>query len=936
LNRKTVVIFIIIALFILINAINSYYLDWLWFESMEYGKVFTTMLFSQLGIRILFFFIFFAFLYFNFRMARNHFLNPSSLSLRQQLMTRQLGNLMTKRNYNLANLGISALTAFLFTAVTSNYWLPVLKFLNRVPFEIKDPILNQDIGYYVFQLPFYLILRDFFLTSVILTIILIGALYFVISFSPGVTIMNWWQGFEGKKHLTFLVSLLFMIKAYDYRLQLYELLFSPRGAAFGASYTDVNIQMPVLRILMVISLVLAVFLLYKTFRPDTRSVPLAVMALLIASLALGSAYPALIQNFRVEPNEMVYEMPYLEHNIAFTQQAYGLEDIKKEIYPAEKQLAFEDLEDNQGTLQNVRLWDPRPIIKTYNQLQGLRPYYRFDDIDIDRYTIDGTYRQVMLSARELDQQFLPDRAKTWVNQKLRYTHGYGVTMNPVNEVTNQGLPNFIVRNIPPRTETDIVLDKPEIYYGEVENPYVVVNTNTEEFNYPMGDTNAYTSYDGDGGVPVNSFFRKILFALRFNDHRIILANDITNESQVMFDRSIGERVRKTAPFLEYDGDPYIVINDGRLFWIQDAYTTTNKYPYSEPQGNQNYIRNSVKVVIDAYHGKVDYYVFDDQDPLVQVYSNIFPELFKPIEEIPQGLFEHLRYPEDLFNIQSNIFTLYHMEDPRVFYNKEDEWKIPMEVYEGQQQEVEPYYNILQIPGEEEPEFVLMLPYNPIRRDNMVSWLAARCDGNNLGEMVLYLFPKDKTIFGPLQIEGRIDQNARISEQLTLWDQRGSNVIRGNLLVLPISDSIIYVEPVFIQADQGQLPELARVIVVHDERVVMEENLQTALVTLFGEAPEEIAEADVTDRILTLEELITQANELMDKAESALKQGDWSLYGEYQDELQSTLEKLGGMVEEEIEDIDGTEDLLNDLNGLDEMEDLEYEDGLEYEDLEYED
>jgi len=542
----------------------------------------------------------------------------------------------------------------------------------------------------------------------------------------------------------------------------------------------------------------------------------------------------------------------------------------------------------------------------------------------------------MLSARELDQQFLPDRAKTWVNQKLRYTHGYGVTMNPVNEVTNQGLPNFIVRNIPPRTETDIVLDKPEIYYGEVKNPYVVVNTNTEEFNYPMGDTNAYTSYDGDGGVPVNSFFRKILFALRFNDHRIILANDITNESQVMFDRSIGERVRKTAPFLEYDGDPYIVINDGRLFWIQDAYTTTNKYPYSEPQGNQNYIRNSVKVVIDAYHGKVDYYVFDDQDPLVQVYSNIFPELFKPIEEIPQGLFEHLRYPEDLFNIQSNIFTLYHMEDPRVFYNKEDEWKIPMEVYEGQQQEVEPYYNILQIPGEEEPEFVLMLPYNPIRRDNMVSWLAARCDGNNLGEMVLYLFPKDKTIYGPLQIEGRIDQNARISEQLTLWDQRGSNVIRGNLLVLPISDSIIYVEPVFIQADQGQLPELARVIVVHDERVVMEENLQTALVTLFGEAPEEIAEADVTDRILTLEELITQANELMDKAESALKQGDWSLYGEYQDELQSTLEKLGGMVEEEIEDIDGTEDLLNDLNGLDEMEDLEYEDGLEYEDLEYED
>ncbi len=904
-NRRYLALFALAALYIIINIVNRYYLDWLWFQNLEYGSVFTTVLYSQIGVRALYFLGIFAVLFINLRLARNTVLNPPNLMLRHKLFSSRFGNLLTPRNYTLLSLGASAILAFLFSAVPGDQWLTLLKYFNRSDFGLADPILNRDVSFYVFVLPFYLFIKDYLTTLVVLSLLLMGGLYFAISMSPESSYERWWNYLEGKRHLTILAALLFIIKAWDYRLKIYELLFSDRGAAFGAGYTDVTVQIPVLRILTILALVLGIFLLVKSFKPDTRSLPLSVGALLIASLLLGSLYPAAVQNFRVDPNELALETPYLEHNISFTRTAYDLEDIQTETYSITDQVDPNVLETNRGTFQNIRLWDYRPIKTTYNQLQGIRPYYTFHDVDIDRYTLDGTYRQVMLSARELDQNELPEGAQTWVNQRLKYTHGYGFTMSPVNEVTSDGLPRFLVRNIPPVTETDLDIQRPEIYFGEKTDQYVFVNTLTEEFDYPMGTTNAYTMYEGDGGVTINSFLRKILFSLRFSDYRILLSNDITNESRVLFDRNIHERVRKIAPFLQYDQDPYLVVSQGRLFWIFDAYTTSNRFPYAQPFRGINYIRNSVKIVIDVYNGMVDYYVVDDTDPIIQAYSSIFPDLFKPMEQVPAELFSHFRYPVDLFDLQSQVYSLYHMEDPRVFYNKEDQWTIPIENYDGQQIPVEPYYTILQLPGEEEPEFVLMLPFNPVRRDNMIAWMAARCDPEHYGERLVFRFPREQTILGPRQVEARIDQNTEISSQLTLWDQRGSRVIRGNLLVLPINHSLLYVEPIFLQAEQGQYPELARVIVLYGENLVMEETLQKALDRIFGEAPDAPEEEDETG---TMEELIVQANRLMSEAREALVQGDWSGYGRIQEELERTLKNLAEIIDVPVEEEDMEEDM----------------------------
>ncbi len=920
--KRSYVIFIALGfLFVIFNVVNHFYLDLLWFQSLNYGSVFTTILFSQIGIRVLYFLGIFGAIFLNLRLARNAVLNPPNLMLRHKLFKSQIGNLLVPKTYTLLALGASGLVALLFSAASGDHWMTVLQYFNRTSFDIAEPILNRDVGFYIFELPFFILIKDYLSSLVVLSIITVGGLYFAISMSPEVTPTGWWNQLEGKKHLSFLVSFFFLLKAFDYHLQIYEMLFSLRGAAFGASYTDVTVQIPALRILMFISLGLGVFLMIKSFKPNSRSLPLAAGMLIIASLLLGSIYPAAIQSFRVEPNELVMEMPYLEHNIQFTREAFDLEDVKTESYSITAQLDPEVLDQNQGTIQNIRLWDYRPIKTTYNQLQGLRPYYVFHDIDIDRYILDGSYRQVMLSARELDQNELSETAKTWVNLKLKYTHGYGFAMSPVNEATSDGLPKFMVRNIPPITQTDLVIDRPEIYYGEKTDPYVIVNTLTEEFDYPLGTTNAYTMYEEESGVTINSFFRKVLFSLRFSDYKMLLSNDITNESQVLFDRNINKRVRKIAPFLQYDQDPYLVVSEGRLFWMQDAYTTSTNYPYSEPFGGVNYIRNSVKVVINAYNGEVDYYIVDNSDPLIQVYDNMFPDLFKPVTEMPQGLQNHFRYPVDLFSLQSRVYAQYHMEDVRVFYNKEDEWTIPIENYDGQQIQVEPYYTILQLPGEQEPEFVLMLPYNPIRRDNMIAWMAARCDPEHYGERVVFRFPREQTVLGPRQVEGRIDQNTEISSQLTLWDQRGSRVIRGNLLVLPINNSILYVEPIFLQADQGEQPELVRVIVMHEDNLVMEETLQKALDRIFGETPDTPQE----DETGTVEELIIRANGLISEAKEALAQSDWSRYGRIQEELESTLKSLAEIVDvpiiEEIIDEELMEDEMLPLEDLETTEEV---------------
>ncbi len=899
------------AFFVLLGLVFwgiGIYTDWLWFNSLGLDEVFLTIIMTRWAVRLAAWLFFFLFLFLNLLFLRGAVLNLPNLELREKLVTGPLGRWFSPGRITGFFLAGSLFFSFLFTAYTGNLWLEVQQFFKGVPFGVSEPIFGQDASFYVFVLPFWRSLYSYLQALLLLTILVVGIIYFIINPPVQVGRRFVFLPYRGQAHISLLLALSFLLKAGDYRLQMYELLFSPRGYTFGPGYTDINASLPALWILFYLALAIAALLVVNVFRRQFRLIFLSIAVLVIASLGLGSIYPALVQQFRVEPNEFAFEHPFIEHNIALTLQAFALARVRTENYPVLPRLGWDDLAKAAGTIENVRLWDYRPLRQTYNQLQGIRPYYEFVDVDTDRYYLDGEYRQVMLSARELNTNALPTQAQTWINLRLQYTHGYGLAMSPVARVTPQGLPEFVIGDIPVVATAGLVVERPEIYYGEISKDYVIVNTNTPELNYPMGDTNVFTHYEGEGGVLLDSFARRLLFALRFSDYRILISGEIHPESRIKFKRNIRERVAHIAPFLRYDRDPYLVLHEGRLFWIIDAYTTSNRFPYAQPYGGINYMRNPVKAVIDAYNGHVDFFIVDPADALITTYARIFPGLFKTLEEMPEGLRAHIRYPETYFSVQAQVFATYHMYDPVVFYNREDLWQVPMEKYFGATQAVEPYYTVLQLPGETKPEFVLMQPFTPARRDNMIAWMAGRSDGENYGEILVYLFPKDRVIFGPMQIETRIDQNPVISQQLTLWDQRGSRAIRGNLLVLPINGAILYVEPVFLQAEQSELPELVRVIVGFGETVVMEPTLEQALVSLFGRPgvppvtqpllpqPGEPApppqpglpEAPVA---VTIPELARRAQQLFEEAQAKQRAGDWAGYGRALDELGRVLHEL---------------------------------------------
>jgi uncharacterized membrane protein (UPF0182 family) len=610
---------------------------------------------------------------------------------------------------------------------------------------------------------------------------------------------------------------------------------------------------------------------------------------------MGGVYPAIVQNLQVKPSEISLEAPYITYGIKFTRMAYGLDKVEEKEFAAEQVLSLSDVRKNIKTIDNIRLWDTRPIIKTYRQLQGIRLYYDFSDVDVDRYQINGAYKQVMLSPREMRVDKLPEKARTWVNQHLIFTHGYGACLSPVSKQTPEGLPDLIVKDIPPTTATTLKIDRPEIYYGEETDNYVIVNTTEKEFDYPKGDKNVYVSYQGKGGVRINSLLRRLAFTIKYSDLKILLTDYITSDSRIMFDRSIQNRVRKIAPFLSYDRDPYLVISSGKLYWIQDAYTISDLYPYSDPSGRGynrfNYIRNSVKVVIDAYNGDISYYIVDEKDPIAKTYQKIYPALFKPLAEMPEDLKKHQRYPYDLFMIQAQKYSAFHMQNPQVFYNQEDLWNVPKEVYAGAEQAMDAYYIIMKVPGEKKEEFLLMLPFTPNDKDNMIAWLAARSDMPNYGKLLVYKFPKDKLIYGPMQIEARIDQQTEISQQFTLWGQVGSRVIRGNLLAIPIEESIIYVEPIYLEAATGELPELKRVIVAYGKNVAMAETLDSALSSVFAGRIVTAKPKVEAPRYFSPKELAKKALELYNKAQAKLKQGDFGSFGERLRELRKVLQDL---------------------------------------------
>ena len=697
-------------------------------------------------------------------------------------------------------------------------------------------------------------------------------------------------------------------------------MYSSRGAVFGAGYADETAQLPAYNLLAIVTLITAAALLVTVFRRRAwRAIVVLLVVWIAVAVVAGNVYPGFVQRFRVSPNELALERPYIEDNISFTRMAFDLDEIVVEDYAVNESVTARDVLAEADTLTNVRLWDYRPLLQTYNQIQALRQYYQFNDIDIDRYEMDGEVRQVMLSARELVPDQLSDDAQTWVNQRLVYTHGFGVAASSVSQVTRDGLPDFYLKDLP--TQGVITVTRPQLYFGELTNGYVIGRTGEPEFDYPSGDGNVMTQFDADTGIDM-SLMARLLFAIRFADINILLNGDIDSDSQLLWRRNIRERVQEVAPFLRYDQDPYIVVDEaGELWWMLDAYTVSNRYPYSDPSENINYIRNSVKVAINAYDGMMSFYVVDEDEPIIAAYRQIFPALFASIDDMPDDLKRHIRYPQDLFTIQALVYRTYHMTDVNEFYNREDMWAWPEELFEDQPQLVQPYYVLMRLPGEDNLEFMQILPFTPANRENMISWMSAKSDPEEYGEKLVFEFGKDTLFFGPKQIEARIDQDPLISAQLSLWNQQGSNVIRGNLLVIPVAGTLVYVEPLYLQAATGKIPELKRVIVADPNTVRMADNLGLALIELFGDellADEELESLATFDGEISvegvlagsaiaedgvavagldasLETLVGQANFQFERAQDLVRQGDWGGYGREIEALQLTLERLAAAV-----------------------------------------
>lgn len=915
----TIIIVLIFIVWSLVSSLISIYPNFLWLQNLGFSAIFWTNFKAKVLTGLLFGLIFLVVAGFNVYLAKHLTRGLKKTKVRGkapdiQKMIEQLFGEGSGDNYQDDDkvidvgpvaedpksgnlfwlLGILVVSVIMgLSALTQ--WQVVLKAFNASSFGVLDPIFKQDIGFYIFQLPLQKFLQGFLMSALLISGL--GALWiyltnngfsfdkFKFSFARGV-----------KAHLALWLALITLVFAWGLWLGKLEILYSARGVVFGAGYTDVNAQLLGYNLQIWILFALAAIFLMNIFQKDYRWPMVGVVTYLVVAVLMGGIYPGLVQNLQVKPNEISMESPYIANAIKFTRQAYGLDNIEEKEFAAEQDLSLADLRRNTKTISNIRLWDPRPLKKTYGQLQGIRLYYDFADVDVDRYTIDGDYREVMLSPRELKVSKLPEKAQNWVNQHLSFTHGYGVCLSPVNEKTSDGLPNLLIKDIPPVSSTDLKIDRPEIYYWEETDNYVVVKTKEKEFDYPKGDKNVYSTYQGKGGVQISSFWRRLAFAINFSDMKILLTDYITNDSRIMFKRSIRERVRAIAPFLSYDSDPYLVISKGQLYWIQDAYTISNLYPYSDPTGTSyarfNYIRNSVKAVVNAYDGSVDFYVVDGSDPLAKTYQKIYPSLFKSFAEMPTDLKEHLRYPYDLFMVQSHKYATFHMTDPQVYYNQEDLWNIPKEVYAGNEQLMEAYYIIMKLPKEKREEFLLMLPFTPNNKDNMIAWLAGRSDMPNYGKLIVYKFPKDKLIYGPRQIEARIDQQTDISQQFTLWGQGGSRVIRGNLLAIPIKNSIVYVEPVYLEASSGELPQLKRIIVAYGKNVAMEETLDGALSQVFSGRVRTTVRREVkAETYLSPKALAKKALNVFNQAQGSLKQGNFSSFGEKLSELKKLLQDL---------------------------------------------
>jgi uncharacterized membrane protein (UPF0182 family) len=886
---------IALVAFVILPSLVDFLMDWLWFGAMGYRDVFLRSLKAQasLGAFVLGFAFFV--LYGNLWVAMSSIAGPY-IVLGTGAGTVQPATVRREQIRKIIGMGC-AVIALMISLASSGEWLRWLQFWHGVPFGIADPILGRDVGFYVFSLPLFDLAKRLALVLLVVSLagstaayVLAGALN--ITKQGGVSV-----GRKARRHLSLLVAMIFLMLAVHAYLEVPHLLTNvdAPGTVHGASYVDVMARLPALRVLMVVAAIAVLLSVYHAFSTALWPVPVALVLYVVTSIG-GSVYSAAVQRFVVTPNEQIAETPYMIHNIAATRRAFNLDSVQTRDLSGDAELTRDDIIRNADTIKNVRLWDHQPLLDTFGQIQELRTYYDFASVDNDRYTINGEQRQVMLSARELNSEILPNR--TWINERLTFTHGYGLTLGPVNEVTLEGLPVLFVKDIPPQsTVPEIQITEPSIYFGELTNDYVLVNTTAKEFHYSKGDENVETTYSGTDGVRVGGLARKLLFSLGFQALQILFSNDITAESRILYHRNITDRATTIAPFLRYDEDPYMVVSEGRLFWIRDAYTTTGQYPYSTPAtSGLNYIRNSVKVITDTYNGTTDYYLADPRDPLALTLANIYPGLLKPLDTMPADLRRHLRYPETIFALQASMYSTYHMTNPGVFYNKEDQWAIPAIDVDGNPQPMLPYYTIMRIPGESRAEFIQMLPFTPARKDNLAAWMVARSDQENYGQLEVFQFPKQKVIYGPRQIVARINQDQEISPQITLWNQQGSQVIQGTLLVIPIEESLLYVRPLYLRASAGKIPELKRVIVAYQNQIVMAETLDAALDRIFeGGAPISgrpvtplsqplpgLESSGVTPGAPSSERepaLAARARQHYERAMQAQRDGNWALYGE---------------------------------------------------------
>jgi uncharacterized membrane protein (UPF0182 family) len=843
-HRLRIIFFSVIALLACVTLLLGTVQKWLWMRQLGYSGVFWTLFSVKWVMFLVAFGVAGLFLWINLRAAvktvdgiaeepattagssRGEALKKLQLDLSPTVLLWAMGV-------------VSVIIALFFAFGASAQWDTYLRFRYGGSFGIADPLFGVDLGFYFFRLPFYELLQG---SLTVLTIAALGILSFLTVLDLRRTKLGTISkiGENTARHIVMLLAILAVSLGWGFVLDHYELVYSTLGVVHGAGYAAAHVTRISLWIMVAASAIAFCLLIRSLFRLHLKSLAIGIGAYVLLYVVAVVAVPRLFESFVVQPSELSLELPYLTHYIAFTRSAYNLDSIQETAYPSLTDLTPAVLARNQDTIQNIRLWDTRPLLQTYQQTQAIRLYYDFYNVDTDRYHLPDGYHQVMLSTRELAPK-LPAQAQTWVNKNLEFTHGDGLVMNFVSKTVGGGFPQYLIKNIPPESEPGLNISQPAIYYGEVAPGYKIVATGIKEFDYPKGNNNVYTSYQGTGGIPLDSLSKRLLFTWTQQDINILLTSYLKPQSKIQIWRGVQERVSQVAPFLLLDKDPYAVLSDGRLYWIQDAYTTSDRYPYSSPEtdgtaAGMNYIRNSVKVIVDMYNGSVSFYIMDPKDPVLNVYRRAFPGVFKNLSELSSGLKSHLRYPQDLFAIQASQYSTFHMTDPQVFYNREDLWVAPQEKYNGNVAAMEPYYILMKLPGSDQLEYLMMTPFTPQNRDNMIAWLAARCDFPDYGKMLFYELPKDKLIYGPNQVSAMIDQSTTISQQLTLWDQKGSGVIRGKLVVIPIENAFLYVVPLYLRAEGTNFPQLKRVIVATGDKVVMEPTLDEALSALFGNSP----------------------------------------------------------------------------------------------------